>query len=277
MCQLKFDNSGKLTIKGTSKTIAIDPNTSSIGSSFPILYFNYNNNFRMVCAKLYLTSSNSTLIENILPLEKVMTILKQLNAYSYYFKSDIGEDRQREFGVLAEEVETVLPSLVITSDDNKFINYDGFIPLLIEAVKEQQNEIEMLQKIVSAQERDLIELQTLRKEFKELQKIVYKLGGISEMNVEEQPLSPKKAVLLQNNPNPFSSNTEIVCNLPETTKQAAVYIYNLQGVELKSYPLSKAGLNAITIYGSELPAGIYLYSLVVDNVIADTKRMILTK
>jgi len=37
------------------------------------------------------------------------------------------------------------------------------------------------------------------------------------------------------------------------------------------------GLNTITVQASELPAGMYLYTLVVDNEIIDTKRMILTK
>jgi hypothetical protein len=65
--------------------------------------------------------------------------------------------------------------------------------------------------------------------------------------------------------------------LPETTRQAAIYIYNLQGAELKSYQLTQKGLNTITVYGSELSVGMYLYTLVVDGKIIDTKRMILTK
>jgi len=85
------------------------------------------------------------------------------------------------------------------------------------------------------------------------------------------------AILYQNAPNPFSSNTEISCFLPETTQQAVIYIYNLQGAELKSYSLTQTGYNSITVSGSELPAGMYLYTLVVDNEIIDTKRMILTK
>jgi hypothetical protein len=81
----------------------------------------------------------------------------------------------------------------------------------------------------------------------------------------------------QNTPNPFSSNTEIGCYLPEVKERSVIYIYNLNGVELKSYPITQAGVNTITVNGSELPAGMYLYTLVVDNVIIDTKRMILTK
>jgi len=81
------------------------------------------------------------------------------------------------------------------------------------------------------------------------------------------------AILYQNAPNPFFSNTEISCYLPETAQQAVIYIYNLQGAELKSYSLTQTGYNSITVNGSELSAGMYLYTLVVDNEIIDTKRM----
>jgi len=48
-------------------------------------------------------------------------------------------------------------------------------------------------------------------------------------------------------------------------------------VELMSFPIIQIGFNIITVYASALPAGMYLYTLVVDGVIIDTKRMILTK
>lgn len=84
-------------------------------------------------------------------------------------------------------------------------------------------------------------------------------------------------ILYQNIPNPFSSNTEISCDIPAINNSAFIYIYNLQGVELMSFPIMQTGYNTVYVYASALPAGMYLYTLVVDNVIIDTKRMILTK
>jgi len=97
------------------------------------------------------------------------------------------------------------------------------------------------------------------------------------LQIEEPLPEGETAILYQNTPNPFSSNTEIVCYLPEATTQATLFIYNLQGAQLLNFPITQAGLNTVIIYGSELPAGMYLYTLVVGNVIIDTKRMILTK
>ena len=54
-------------------------------------------------------------------------------------------------------------------------------------------------------------------------------------------------------------------------------VINLQGIELKTYPIAQTGLSTITVQASELAAGMYFYTLVVNNEIIDTKRMILTQ
>jgi len=273
----------KLTISPCKGTSQIDYHTEILqsGMNLPLIQFKAIGgvyNYSALSAQFFFEQSDRTAKENILPLEKAMPILKQINAYSYNLKTDIRETRQKEYGVLAQEVEEVLPGLVLTTVDSKFVKYSGFIPFLIEAAKEQQNEIEMLQQIIAAKELDLIELKALRNEFAVLQEMVSKCcneQGILK-NEESQPVQ-ERAVLYQNTPNPFTSNTEIVCNLPNTAKNATLYIHNLQGIELKAYSITQTGLTTITVSGSELPAGMYLYTLVVNNEIVDTKRMILTK
>ena len=84
-------------------------------------------------------------------------------------------------------------------------------------------------------------------------------------------------VLYQNTPNPFSSNTEIACDIPTSFNSAVISVYNMQGVELMSFPITQTGYSAVIVYASTFPAGMYLYALVIDGVIIDTKRMILTK
>ncbi|MDR0763370.1 MAG: T9SS type A sorting domain-containing protein, partial [Bacteroidales bacterium] len=80
--------------------------------------------------------------------------------------------------------------------------------------------------------------------------------------------------LYQNTPNPFNKSTTIKYQLPAKTKDAKIIIYDLQGKQLKRYPL-KADEGEVKV--SDLPAGIYLYTLIVDNMPIDTKRMILTE
>lgn len=50
-----------------------------------------------------------------------------------------------EIGLLAQEVEKVLPNVVITDPDgNKLINYTAIIPVMIDAIKALQAEVEEL-------------------------------------------------------------------------------------------------------------------------------------
>jgi hypothetical protein len=51
----------------------------------------------------------------------------------------------------------------------------------------------------------------------------------------------------------------------------------MQGAEIKSYTITAKGAGNIIIQGSELQAGMYMYTLLVNNTIVDTKKMILTK
>jgi hypothetical protein len=51
----------------------------------------------------------------------------------------------------------------------------------------------------------------------------------------------------------------------------------MNGVQLKSYPVVERGKGNLTIQGSEFSAGMYLYALIADGKVIDTKRMILTK
>ena len=216
----------------------------------------------------------------------------QLNTYSYYFKDDTSENRKRVFGILAQEIEPILPELIDTSHGNMLVDYNQFIPFLINAIKEQQvqieekqMQIEMLQQMLIFQETDLIQLRdevmVLRADLDRCCEGRGLLKGDTLNNYKDTTIGNNpvlnEPVLYQNIPNPFNTDTRISYYLPTTVQTAYLYIYNLNGIQLKSYPLTQKGGQAITVYASELPAGMYLYTLVVDNVIIDSKRMVLTK
>ncbi len=56
-----------------------------------------------------------------------------------------------------------------------------------------------------------------------------------------------------------------------------LYIYDMQGTQIKSFNLSVTGYSDITLRNTGLQPGIYMYSLIVDGQEIDTKRMILTE
>ena len=57
---------------------------------------------------------------------------------------------KQKIGVLAQEIKEVFPELV-TEDDNEMlaVNYQGLVPVLINALKEQQSEIDTYRDEVS--------------------------------------------------------------------------------------------------------------------------------
>ena len=85
------------------------------------------------------------------------------------------------------------------------------------------------------------------------------------------------AVLYQNSPNPFTSATTIEYFIPTDATSANILVFNLTGELMQSYPIHAFGNGQVVISGSTLNAGMYIYSLVVDEQIVGTKRMVLTK
>jgi hypothetical protein len=226
-------------------------------------------------------TSDERLKTDIKPLTDKLDKLYQLNGKSYKKQalpdelvlSDIKDDKGNiikkyekstkkskgvsEFGFLAQELKDVYPELV--SQDTLgyyYVNYIGLIPVLVEALKDQKLQIETLTTQVQA-----------------LSNGPKKIGSFTSS--ETDPLT--YPVLDQNIPNPFSLATVIGFYIPTTINTATIYVYDMNGVQLKNYSVSIRGKGNITIQGSELTAGMYLYALIADGKVIDTKRMILTK
>ena len=84
-------------------------------------------------------SSDARLKSNIVSLGSTLPKLLQIDGKSYEMKG------KQKIGVLAQEIQEVFPELV-SEDDNEMlaVNYQGLVPVLINALKEQQSEIEIL-------------------------------------------------------------------------------------------------------------------------------------
>jgi hypothetical protein len=92
------------------------------------------------------TASDIKLKENITPVENALDKVKQLTGVEFDWK----KDGSRSAGVIAQDVEKVLPQAVKTvtglntDEEHKVVNYDSLHALLIEAIKELSAEVETL-------------------------------------------------------------------------------------------------------------------------------------
>ena len=151
-------------------------------------------------------------------------------------------------------------------DGTKTVMYTDLIPLLVEGMKEMQATIER-------QEERIAELEESLSGDNVPEKVVPKNARDSEDSEIES--STGEAAIYQNVPNPFSQTTEIIYRLSTNARSASICICDLTGKQLKSYTLQPdMPTGKIVIPASDLTAGMYLYALVIDGTLVDSKRMI---
>jgi hypothetical protein len=86
-------------------------------------------------------NSDLTLKKNLKLIDNPIDKLMRLNGYAYQWKSN----DEHQYGVVAQEVEKILPYAVSTGNNGiKGVSYNQIIPVLIEAIKTQQTEINIL-------------------------------------------------------------------------------------------------------------------------------------
>jgi hypothetical protein len=97
----------------------------------------------------FTTTSDIRLKENFEPMSNALELVSQLNGLYYTWKKDAGTDKPRKLGFIAQEVEKVIPELVKTdSEGMKSVDYVSVIPVLVEALKHQQKQIDELKALL---------------------------------------------------------------------------------------------------------------------------------
>lgn len=103
----------------------------------------------IITATDFNATSDRNLKENIKividPIEKI----SKINGVEFSWKSS----KAQSIGVIAQELEEIFPELVTQNDSHKTVNYNGLIGVLIEAVKEQQKQINSLKEHIEKLDR----------------------------------------------------------------------------------------------------------------------------
>ena len=282
--ELGNDNSDQLWLHGKRGTYITMG--SSLGTGDTIAFFDpsrstaFNFNVNVNATGIYVPS-DERYKENIEPVEDVLQSLMTLEPISYNLKSHCAmapvvldgtkesEEMDRyyramaqgsaRYGFLAQNVKEVFPELVHT-DNNGYmsVDYIGLIPILVQSINELR-----------------AELDELKAEKQMLEEVMPAFNAPQQSAQEEVGASLTKAVLYQNAPNPW--NSETVIRYRQSVARADIYIYDMQGAQLKSIPAQGRGESQVTLTAHDLKAGMYLYALVADGTLIDSKQMILTK
>ena len=182
-----------------------------------------------------------------------------------YTSMELQYDNKKHYALSVDEVEAVYPDLVYTKDDGtKVINYIEMIPLLVESIKELRAQIVSLQggnigsRMMSVPKSDSS----------------VGNGGTSGVG---GTVSSSVASLLQNDPNPFVDATAVRMFIPETVTDAMLCVYDMSGKQIRRTEIHDRGEVTVSVTAEGLTAGMYLYSLIADGKLVNTRKMILTK
>ena len=89
-------------------------------------------------------SSDERLKDNVTPIGSALSKINQIGGYEFDWNSDSNHSGH-DVGVIAQEIEKVLPEVVTTRDNGYMaVRYEKIVALLIEAIKEQQLQIDEL-------------------------------------------------------------------------------------------------------------------------------------
>lgn len=258
---------------GSGSTVTINPSTTNVAGYFngdvvttsPVYYF-----------------SDKRIKKDIVKLNNSLSIISKLNPVSYNFDTQsnphIALPREKQYGFISQEIKEILPELTKTvvhpaqfdkesgkeispSKEVLGLNYNGFIALLTKGIQEQQSLIALQQ----------AQLDEQKKMIEELQKKAGISTGINEAG------GANSFEMNQNEPNPFNGETTIKYSLPQSVSTANLLIYDLSGKQVNSFPIEQKGSASIKVTSEKLAAGIYIYSIVADGKVVDTKRMVVTE
>jgi len=102
-------------------------------------------------------SSDKRLKDKIQPIQEPLTKLDTIGGYTFEWipKEGVHSHEGTDVGVIAQEIEGVLPEIVTTRDNGyKAVRYEKIVPLLIESIKAQQLQINSLRERIKLLEKN---------------------------------------------------------------------------------------------------------------------------
>jgi uncharacterized coiled-coil DUF342 family protein len=163
---------------GSNGQVLTTSGTGTLTWSSPMVAFQQEIKANSIMTGNLSMTSDGRLKSEIKTLPSTLDLIKKLNPVSYKKKDSIASTQfnHEEMGFIAQEIQKVLPMLVVEGADNDktlSVNYISLIPVLTKAIQEQQTQIEEkgkqtdeLKKQLDRQQKEINELRELIKSIK---------------------------------------------------------------------------------------------------------------
>ena len=132
----------------TTGGINVNSGSLNVGSAVTIASGGINVT-GIITATDFNATSDRNLKENIQIIIDPIDKINKINGVEFSWKST----KAQSIGVIAQELEEIFPELVSQNNSHKTVNYNGLIGVLIEAVKEQQKQIDSLKEQIEKLDR----------------------------------------------------------------------------------------------------------------------------
>jgi hypothetical protein len=230
-------------------------------------------------------ASDATLKTNIDTLQDAISVINQLKPKQFNFDQaghpSMSFPNGLQYGLIAQDVETVLPNLVnnnvhpakldtlgnvvVPPVNFKSVEYEQLIPFLIKGMQQQQAQIKKQDSLITALSNQINSCCSNAS-------TRHSNSITNQLNVE---LSDKDAIVLnQNVPNPFAEQTTITYNVPASVGKAQLIFFNTNGQVIQTVDIKTRGKGKVNVFASDLSSGLYNYSLVADGKVIDSKKMV---
>ena len=161
-----------------------------------------------------------------------------------YYALDVNAVKQR------------FPALIIKdAQGNEYVNYTQLVPILVQAITELKTELDDLKEAVASSGTRKVNAAT---------------------NIATNTLDEGRGSISQNTPNPFTGQSTVRVSVPDDASDAYVDILTLNGASVKRIPVSN-GLSEVSLSSFDFAPGTYLYTLVVNGKVTETRRMIVNR
>lgn len=227
-------------------------------------------------------------------LKGALNIIQRIQPRTYYYDTvnyaQFQLESDQQMGIIAHEIESVLPNVVSVSktDANydaagaiitpsvsfKTIEYDELIPLLIAGMKEQQSMIDSLANQLASIQNCLSNAGICSANAQAPQQTSQMEQERIAHSVDVHINNKENIVLNQNVPNPFAEKTVITYFIPESVSKAQIHFYNNEGRLINTVDINERGNGQLNVFADDLSSGIYTYSLVADGTFVVSKRMV---
>jgi hypothetical protein len=292
-----YGTTGNGALLSGNAAYAIYGDASGFGT-YPIKWAGYFNGNVNVAGTLFTTTglvsvSDQSLKKDVKAVKDALSILAKLSPKSYNLYNDNCkqlnfEGTKTQFGLIAQEVEKVLPEIVYDlkvpakydekgsvineAKELKGVNYTQLIAVLIKGVQEQQTQISQQQARLDKQD-SLIKIMMDKMVATNSNTGSQPIIGVN--NQVDVDLSDKDVIVLkQNVPNPFAEQTTITYNVPASIVKAQIIFYNNTGQLIHAVDIKTRGKGKVNVFASDLSSGLYNYTLVADGKVIDSKKMV---